>query len=242
MPAYNSAQYISESIKSVLSQTYQNWELIIVDDSSTDNTASIVEEFKRIDKRILYYKTDKPSGSPTLPRNMAIEKAKGRYIAFLDSDDLWLPRKLEEQLAIIVEPNVGIVFSNYRKINHNGEQRGKIISSPSILNYQMLLKGSSIGCLTAMYDTFKVGKVFMEYIKAEDYALWLTILKMGTVAKNTNSTLALYRVHEGSVSSNKLQASVWTWNILRHKENLSIIYALYCFVHYAVKAVIKKFK
>ena len=241
-PCYNAGLSISKTIESVLSQTYSNWEMIIVDDCSKDNSAKIVNRYVQIDSRIRFLKTEKPSGSPAYPRNIGIGAARGRYIAFLDSDDMWLPNKLKEQLDIIKQEDVAIVFSNYEKIDSEGKRNQRIITAPTIVDYSMLLKGNCIGCLTAMYDTEKVEKLFFKKIGHEDYLMWLSILKKGFKAKNTNTVAALYRVGNQSVSSNKLKILSWQWNILRNEEKLGLIKASYFYLHYAVKAFLKAIK
>lgn len=235
-PCYNAAVFISQTIESVLAQSFDNWEMIIVDDCSSDDSLLIIQKYAGEDSRIRYLRTNKPSGSPSLPRNIGIREAKGQYIAFLDSDDVWLPGKLEEQLRGFKELDVAIVFSNYEKIGQEGERCGRKIIAPSLVDYDLLLKGNCIGCLTAMYDTEKVHKVFFKEIGHEDYVLWLYILKKGYKARNTNTVTALYRVSRQSVSSNKLRTILWQWNILKHEEGLSTYKAVYFFIHYAVSA------
>lgn len=241
-PCYNASQYISYTIDSVLKQTYPNWELIIVDDCSTDNSSDIIKQFISGDTRIKYFKTDNPSGSPVLPRNIGIEKATGRYIAFLDSDDIWLPTKLEEQLKLFKDDKTAVAFSNYEKMNEAGDRNQRIIIAPKETNYHNLLKGNVIGNLTGIYDTEKVGKVYCQDIRHEDYVLWLSILKKGYIAKNTNTVTALYRVRENSVSSNKLRILSWQWNILRNVEKISLPKAIYYYINYAIRAFLKAIK
>ena len=159
-PCYNAASFISQAIESVLAQSFGDWEMIIVDDCSSDDSLSIIQKYARIDSRIRYLRTDKPSGSPTLPRNMGIKEAKGRYIAFLDSDDIWLPNKLSDQLKVFEKSEVAIVFSNYEKVSLGGERCGREVIAPCEVDYPLLLKGNCIGCLTAMYDSALTGKIF----------------------------------------------------------------------------------
>lgn len=241
-PCYNSSVFIEQTIQSVQAQTYTNWEMLIVDDCSKDNSADIIKTYAEEDKRIKYLKTEKPSGSPVKPRNIGIENSNGRYIAFLDSDDVWLPNKLEEQLYLFDDKKVAVVYSNYEKMNENGERGNRIIEAPSETNYQDLLKGNVIGNLTGIYDTEKVGKVYCQYIHHEDYVLWLSILKQGYKAINTNSVTALYRVRDNSVSSNKLKVLSWQWHILRNIEKLPLHRTMYYFFHYAVKGFLKAIK
>ena len=173
-PCYNAAPFISQAIESVLAQSFGDWEMIIVDDCSSDDSLSIIQKYARIDSRIRYLRTDKPSGSPTLPRNMGIKEAKGRYIAFLDSDDIWLPNKLSDQLKVFEKSEVAIVFSNYEKVSLGGERCGREVIAPCEVDYRLLLKGNCIGCLTAMYDSALTGKIFFKEIGHEDYVCWLS--------------------------------------------------------------------
>lgn len=237
MPMYNAETFLNQSIQSVISQTYQNWELLVVDDCSKDNSAIIVHKFVQQNSRIKYFKTDKPSGSPILPRNIGIINAQGRYIAFLDSDDAWLPNKLETQLKMFEQyEDMAICFSNYEKMTEKGERNNRIVQAPAITNYKQLLLSNVIGCLTAVYDTAKVGKMFFQNHSHEDYILWLEILKKGYIARNTNTVEALYRIRENSVSSNKLKTLSWQWDIYRNVENIGLFHSCYYFMNYAYKA------
>ena len=241
-PCYNSGQFIGETIESVLSQSYQNWEMIIVDDCSTDISSQIIRKYAACDSRIKYLKTAVPSGSPTLPRNIGIKNAAGRFIAFLDSDDIWLPTKLSEQIKLFDDESVAIVYANYEKVNEKGDRNNRIIIAPFCVSYRNLLKGNVIGCLTAIFDVQKVGKVFFQKVGHEDFVMWLSILKKGFVARNTNTVLALYRVQNTSLSSNKLTALSWTWNIYRNIENLPWYSSCFYFLHYAFRSGLKYLK
>lgn len=241
-PCYNSEKFIAQTIESVLSQTYSNWEMLIVDDCSRDGSAEIIKGFCKRDSRIKYYRTEYSSGTPTLPRNIAIKEAKGRFISFLDSDDVWLPTKLEEELPLFYKTEVAIVYSNYEKIAADGKRNQRIIVAPSEVTYHKLLKENVIGCLTAVYDVQKIGKVFFQKVGHEDFVMWLSILRKGFIAQNTNTVTALYRVNEVSVSSNKLRAFRWTWNIYRKIENLSFFYSSFCFLNYAIRTTLKYLK
>lgn len=237
MPVHNAEKYLSESISSVLQQTYPYWELLIVDDCSTDNSLAIINRYAVLDARIRCLKTDAPSGSPCLPRNLGIKAAQGRFIAFLDSDDCWLPNKLEQQLCLFGETGtIGLVFSDYEKMSEEGERNNRVIKAPMKVSYKQLLRGNVIGCLTAVYDTAKVGKMFFMQHTHEDYILWLSILKKGFVAVNTGTVEALYRVRRNSVSSNKLKVLSWQWDIYRNIEKTGLLKAMYYFAHYAYKA------
>lgn len=157
----------------------------------------------------------------------------------LDSDDIWLPNKLSDQLKVFEKSEVAIVFSNYEKVSLGGERCGREVIAPCEVDYRLLLKGNCIGCLTAMYDSALTGKIFFKEIGHEDYVCWLSILKQGYKAQNTNTVTALYRVGDHSVSSNKLKAMRWQWNILRNEMDLPVYKAVYYFIHYAIRAFAK---
>ena len=244
MPAHNAGKTIVQSIDSVIAQTYKEWELLVIDDCSTDDTVSLVTDYAKKDARIKLLHTDKSVGKPFYPRNVGIENAKGRFIAFLDSDDIWLPSKLLNQIPIFEEKNVAIVFSYYEKFSSDqaSNVKNRVVKSPSFVNFKSALFGNPIGNLTGMYDTEKLGKIFYEDVGHEDYVLWLTILKKGFIARNTNTVEARYRVAEKSVSSNKGKAASWTWNIYRKILGFNIIKAAFCYSIYMVKGVLKYLK
>lgn len=237
MPCYNSGTFIRQAIESVRNQTFGDWELLVVDDGSTDDSADIIKDMEQTDGRIKYLKTNAPSGSPIVPRNIGVKNALGRYIAFLDSDDAWLPNKLEKQIEMFERyEDMAICFSNYEKMTEQGERNNRIIKAPSVTTYRQLLFSNVIGCLTAVYDIEKVGKVFFQNHSHEDYILWLDILKQGYVARNTNTVEALYRVRENSVSSNKLKTLSWQWDIYRNVEKIGLLRSSYYFLNYAYRA------
>lgn len=244
MPAHNAAKTIRESIDSVLSQTFKDWELLVINDSSTDETVRIVSEYVEKDSRIKLLHTDKSVGKPFYPRNIGIQNAAGRFIAFLDSDDIWLPSKLEHQIPLFDDEKVAIVFSYYEKFSSEqaDSNKNRVIKSPAVVTFKSVLYGNPIGNLTGIYDTQKVGKIFYEDAGHEDYILWLTILKKGFIAKNTNSVEAKYRVAEKSVSSNKGKAALWTWNIYRKTLKFNLIKSLFYYTCYVLKGVLKYLK
>ena len=242
-PCCNAAKCLVQTIESVLAQTWSDWEMLIVDDCSLDASADIIREYAKKDPRIKYFRTSQRSGSPAVPRNVGIENACGRYIAFLDSDDMWLPNKLEVQMKAFQENiDAAIVYSYYEKVTETGVRSGRIVASPPRITYDDLLYGNIIGCLTGLYDTEKVGKVYMNQIGHEDYAMWLEILKKGFVGVNTCDVQALYRVREGSVSADKFKAARWQWNIYRNVEHLALFKAIRCFIAYAYKGLVKIMK
>lgn len=236
MPMHNSESYVRIAIDSVLAQTYEKWELIVVDDASTDHSRSIVEEYACRDNRVRLLINDTPVGMPYSPRNYGIKHANGDYIAFLDSDDVWLPNKLEEQLPLFSNSRVAVVFSDYEKINERGYREGRCVNTPRSVNYSKLLYSNVIGNLTGIFDVKKVGKVYFQPIHHEDYAFWLSILKKGFIASSTQHTHALYRVRENSVSSRKILVASWQWGIYRDIENISFWKSCCYFVVYAFKA------
>lgn len=241
MPMHNSERFLREAVESVIAQTYANWELFIIDDASNDNSLAIAKEYEAQDKRIHVLQNETPIGRPSAPRNIGIKAARGRFISFLDSDDFYFPKKIEQQLPLFEEEKVAIVFSNYEKVSEQGERRNRIVKAPEYADYDFLLKGNVIGNLTGMYDRSKTGTVFIEDRHHEDYVMWLSILKRGFVAKNTQTVNGGYRVRTSSVSAHKFETAKWQWHIYRHVENLSLIRSVCCFAFYAVKAMKKRF-
>ncbi len=230
-PSYKSERFIEDTIKSVLNQTYENWEMIIIDDCSPDSSNTIIEKYMKEDNRIKLIRLEKNSG-PAVARNTGIREAKGRYIAFLDADDQWLPEKLEKQINFMEEKNLAITYSSYYIIDEEGKEVGEYIVEP-VLTYNELLKRNMIGCLTGIYDTSKLGKVYMpDILKRQDHGLWLKILKKVGTTKGIVEPLAIYRLRKNSVSSNKLLAAKYTWKLLRDVEGLNIFKASYYFAWY----------
>jgi len=233
MPSYNSENFIAQTIESVLAQTYKNWELIISDDCSRDSSIEIIESYAKEDIRIHLITLEKNSG-PAIARNIAIEKAQGKYIAFLDSDDIWISNKLEKQINFMENKQISFSFSSYQIINEDGKHLKTfyIKIKDSKINYFDLLKTNSIGCLTAVYNQKILGKIYIENVHKEDYSLWLKILKKVDYAYGIQEPLAKYRIHKNSISANKLKASQYQWKIYRDIEKLSIIKSIYYFMHY----------
>ena len=238
-PSYNSAMFIKESIDSVIAQTYKHWEMIIVDDCSFDSSNEIIEEYIKKDNRIKLIVLDKNSG-PAVSRNSAIRESKGRYIAFLDADDYWHKEKLEKQLAFMKDNDITLSFTGYERVE---ESSSKFIDTqfvPTKVDYKTLLKQNIMGCLTVMYDTEKLGKVYMpDILRRQDYALWLKILKQIPYAYGLNESLAYYRVRTASISSNKIIASKYHWKVLRDIEKLPLYKAIYYFGWYTYKSIVK---
>lgn len=240
MPVHNSEKYLEEAVRSVINQTYRNWELLIIDDASTDKSLSIARQFEGCDSRIHLLINDTPMGCPAVPRNVGIRKARGRFIAFLDSDDVWLPGKLEEQLKHFSGSRVAVVYSDYEKMSEDGTRCSRIVRAPRMTNYKRMLKGNAIGNLTGIYDTSKTGKVYFMPIHHEDYAMWLSILKRGFTAVNTGTVTAIYRLRGSSISSKKLSLLSWQWHIYMNVENLGYVKSLFYYVNYACRAFRKR--
>ena len=239
-PVYNASDFLEETINSVLNQTYDNWEMILVDDCSTDNSREIIKKLSQMDDRIIPVFSERNEGVAK-SRNKGILKAKGRYIAFLDSDDIWKENKLKLQIEFMKKNNIAFSFTGYDFIDENGVEFRKMVDLPSKVNYNKLLKYNSIGCLTVMIDKEVVGDIEMPSIKHEDFMTWLSILKKGIDAYGINENLASYRKRTGSVSENKIKAATWTWNILRKHERLNIVKASWCFINYAFMTVKKHY-
>ena len=217
MPSYNTAQYIGESIKSVQAQTYENWELIIVDDCSTDNTDTAVEPFLS-DERIRYLKNSRNSGA-AVSRNYALREAKGKWIAFLDSDDLWLPDKLEKQINFMLENGYHFSYTNYIEIDENSIPNGKYVTGPKKITKTGMYNYCWPGCLTVMYDADVIGLVQIADIKKNnDYAMWLKVCKKADCFL-LNETLSEYRKRSGSISNHSYKALIkWHYRLFRYAE------------------------
>lgn len=225
MPSYNTAEFIKKSIESVMNQTYQNWELIIVDDCSTDHTDEVVKSIE--DERIIYLKNDKNSGA-AISRNKALRKASGKWIAFLDSDDLWMPDKLEKQIHFMEENNYHFSYTNYEEMDEDGKKTGVYVSGPKRITKRGMFNYCWPGCLTVMYDAEYVGLIQIESIKKNnDYAMWLKVCKK-TNCYLLNEGLAKYRRgRKGSISTNSISTMVkWHFRLFRDAENENYIMSL----------------
>lgn len=227
-PCYNCSQFIEETIGSVQAQTYGNWEMLITDDGSTDNSVEIIEKIQSKDKRIKLFKIQ--NSGAAVARNNSIEKAKGSYIAFLDGDDLWIPEKLEKQISFMDVNNYQLSYGAYRKIDEasNPIPNSKVFVAQKI-SYKNMLTSNKIGCLTAIYDVDSLGKVFMPLIKKrQDYALWLKILRKTSFAFGIQESLGFYRIRKSSISSSKVEMLKWNWKMFREIEKMSVLKSMYC--------------
>ncbi len=240
MPLYNCETFVSDSIISVIEQTYENWELIIVDDVSTDNSFKQVKQLFGHESRIRLYQMNKNSGAAAT-RNHAIELSHGQFISFLDSDDLWVENKLEMQVSFMQEHDLVLSFSTYWLIDEKGKVVNSLVHAPPMVDYKDLLKKNTIGCLTAMYDKRKLGKRYFDTTLTmhEDYQYWLEILKGIDHAYGMNIPLAYHRIRSNSLSRNKIEAAHSVWKILREYQKIPFIKALYYFIHYAVSSLVK---
>ena len=243
VPVYNVEKYICETIECVRKQTYDNWELLLVEDCSKDNTVAVILEYldEVQDARVRLIRQEKNNGAAR-SRNRGLREAGGRYIAYLDADDLWVPEKLEKELAFMEEKQAAFAFTGYEFADENGKGLGKVVRVPEILTYKEALKNTTIFTTTVMFDTEKIDKKFLEMpiIKSEDTALWWKVLRSGYVAYGLDENLVRYRRAGKSLSSNKLEAMRRIWNLYRKAEGMSIPSSAYHFCFWAVNAVLRR--
>ncbi|WP_446715857.1 glycosyltransferase family 2 protein [Bacillus sp. OTU2372] len=238
-PVYKAEKFIAETIKSVQKQTFENWEMILINDVSPDNSVEIINEFAEVDSRIRLVNLEENSGA-AVARNTAIKLSKGKYIAFLDSDDLWHPEKLMKQVRFMEKGNLPFSFTAYEIMEENGTRTGKIVHVPENIDYDGLLKNTIIGCLTVVLNKEMIGRIEMVNIRTrQDFVLWLDILKRGHLAYGLDETLAYYRKVEGSISSNKLKTAKRNWYVYRKIEKLSLLKSITSFTGYAYHAIKK---
>ena len=239
MPSYNTAAYIEETLKSVFAQTYTNWEVIIVDDCSTDNTLEILDKIK--DKRVHVYVNEQNSGA-AVSRNRALRKAKGQWIAFLDSDDLWKPEKLEKQIAFMEKNNYYFSYTNYEEISSEGNITGIKVTGPKRITKTGMFNYCWPGCLTVMYDAKKIGLVqIVDIKKNNDYAMWLRICKKADCYL-LDEYLALYRKGRiGSVSTQSIKTMIgWHYKLFRNAEHENVCFSCIDTVRNMIFGLLKK--
>lgn len=239
MPSYNTGRFIEETIASVLSQTYSNWELLIVDDCSGDDTDRVVAPYL-LDPRIRYFKNKRNRGAAE-SRNYALRKASGRWIAFLDSDDLWKSDKLERQIAFMEEKGYAFSYTNYCEINEASEPLGRRVTGPRRITKRGMYRYCWPGCLTVIYDREKVGLVQIKDIrKNNDYAMWLKVAKMADCYL-LDEYLACYRKREGSISNHSYRALIrWHYRLFREAEERSAVAAFFFTLRNLFFGVVKK--
>lgn len=240
MANYNCADWVEETISSVQNQTFHNWELLITDDASTDASVSIIRQKQAGDPRIHLFVSEHNLGAAHA-RNSSLAHARGRFIAYLDSDDLWYDTKLEKQLQFMKENSIAMCYTDYDLINDRGDYR-KTIQVPENVTYDAYLKKPITCTHTIMFDLERVDKsklIMPDIRRGQDAATWLQVMKSGIKGQALSETLAKYRRHEGSLSSNKLNAIKRTWHLYREVEKLPLLYSCRCFVSYAINAVKK---
>lgn len=241
-PVYNSEKYLSTTIESVISQTYENWEMLLVDDCSTDHSAEIICKYARTDSRIKYVMLEQ-NGGAAVARNKGLELTKGRYIAYLDADDVWLPMKLEKQLAFMKVNHIVFSCCDYERIEEDGKPIGKIVHMPKTIKYEQLLRNTIIQTVGVIVDLNSVNKkllVMPNVRRGQDSATWLQILRNGVVFIGQNEVLAQYRRAPQSLSSNKLNAIKRTWYLYREVEHLSLPKSFFCLFGWAYHASLKR--
>lgn len=241
-PAYNASEYIGETIKSVLDQSYTNWEMLIVDDCSSDNTREIVRGYLEKDSRIKLIEHSE-NGGVSAARNTALKEAKGDYVAFLDSDDMWHKEKLLKQLAFMEENQYVLTYTGYQKYLSLTKEKGKVIEVPETMTYGQIFYNTAIACLTVMVNKEKAGDFSMPLINhTEDQCTWQSILKKcGCKAYGLNENLALYRVSSNSLTGNKFNAVKKQWNTYRKYHNLSVVKSGIYFAGYVLNALKKHY-
>ena len=244
VPAHNAEPFLEAALRSALAQSYGRLEVIVIDDGSTDGSARIAARVAADDRRVRLIRCKTNVGAARA-RNAGIEAATGRYIAFLDSDDLWLPEKTARQLAVFEATQALVCYTAYRTMDEAGRYGSRVIPVPATVTHAELLHTNVIPTSSAMYDTRRIGKVYMPDLrKRQDYGLWLKILKEadtrpGPVAVGIDEPLMVWRRRAGSVSSNKLSAARYQWRVYRELERMPLWRSLYCFAHYAFHGLVK---
>ena len=241
VPVYNAERFLDDTIKTVQDQTYENWELILVNDCSKDKSVEVIKKQMKKDKRIKLFLQEK-NGGAALARNRGVEEASGRYLCYLDADDKWANDKLEKQLKFMQEHECEFSFTSYQFADENAVPNGSIVHVPEKINYNQALKNTTIWTSTVMFDLTKLDKedVKMPNVKSEDTACWWKILKKIDYAYGLDEILSFYRRTAGTLSSNKFEAIKRIWNLYRNVEHLNIFKSAYCFCGYAVRAVLRR--
>lgn len=240
-PVYNAARFIGETIESVINQSYQNWELILVNDCSTDNSVQIIEEWMNQDSRVTLYQLSE-NGGAAVARNKGLELAKGEFIAFIDSDDYWHKEKLTKQICFMKENQYQFTYTNFNLISEDGIVIKESVKIPTSLNYSGLLKNTSIACSTVVINRNAIGDFRMPLVrKGQDTATWLMLMReRNIVAYGLDEVLNSYRQVSGSISSNRIAALKRTWNTYYNLEKLPFPKAAYYFAHYVWNAVMRR--
>lgn len=241
VPVYNAGAYIEETIAMVCRQTYGQWELLLVDDCSTDDGREKAEQWCRKDERIRLIAKEKNEGA-ALARNTGIDCASGRYVAFLDADDIWKEDKLEKELYFMEEKGAAFAFTAYEFGDEQANGTGKVVNVPETLSYREALSRTIIFTTTVIFDLEKIGKelIKMPNVPSEDTATWWKVLRNGYTAYGLNEALAIYRRPAKSLSSNKFKAIERIWNLYRREEKLSVVYSLWNFIGWAWRAACRR--
>lgn len=239
MPTYNCAEFIAETINSIIAQTYKHWELIIVDDKSTDNTKEVVERYQKEHENILYHCLENNSGA-AVARTEAMKLANGQYMAFCDSDDIWYPEKLEKQLKFMQKKGHAFSCTAYEQIDEEGKKLGVVLKPKQKCDYNRLLLDCPVGNSTVMYDVSVMGKFEVPNIrKRNDDALWLQMLKKEKYIWGISETLMGYRIRSNSISSNKLKVIKYHWILYRDIEHLSVLRSAFHIFYWCLIKVLK---
>ena len=240
VPVYNAEKFIEQTIDCVRKQTYTNWELLLIEDSSTDNTLQVMTDLvERLGDTRIHIARQDGDGGAAGARNKGLELAKGRFITYLDADDYWVPEKLEKEVRFLLDKQAGFVFTGYEFADENCKGTGKVVHVPQTLNLKQALGNTTIFTSTVMLDTEKIDKklMVMPYIKSEDTATWWQILKTGELAYGLDENLVRYRRAGKSLSSNKIEALRRIWNLYRKAAGLSVPESGYYFLLWAFRAV-----
>jgi teichuronic acid biosynthesis glycosyltransferase TuaG len=240
-PFYNSQRFIKSAIQSVCSQTYKHWIMYIIDDGSTDDSVTVIKKIIKNEPRIQLIRLTENIGAAQA-RNAALEVANSRFVAFLDSDDIWYAEKLEKQVSFMLKNKYPISFTSYKQVDQNGKSDGGIIRSVEKLNQLDYLKNTVIGFSTSMIDTKYVGNDFrfIDIRTRQDTSLWISMLGRGFVAYGMPEVLADYRIHSNSISANKYRAAKQVWNLYFNIHHLGFIKSVYYFIFYTVNAIKKR--
>lgn len=243
VPVYNVENFIEQTMDCVLAQTYCSWELLLVEDCSTDSTAALIRQYmeKSGDPRIRLI-SQTSNGGAARARNRGLVEAKGRFISYLDADDLWEPEKLEKELAFMKEKDAAFAFTGYEFADETGKGMGKVVHVPETLTYRQALSNTTIFTTTVMFDLDKLRKEQLEMpvMKSEDTALWFRVLRSGVTAYGLDENLVKYRRAGKSLSSNKLEAIRRIWNLYRRAEGMNVISSAWHFCFWALRAVMRR--
>jgi teichuronic acid biosynthesis glycosyltransferase TuaG len=240
MPVFNADRFLLESMGSVVRQTFTDWELIVVDDGSCDDSWAVIEGQLQ-DLRIRALRLERNTGNPSTPRNIGIESARGRYIAFLDADDAWKPAKLDNQLQFMCKRACSVSYTSYDVVDIHGNSTGRVIPAAVDLDARSYLKNTIIGFSSSMVDRELIGEIrFKRYPMAEDALFWFELLGKGRPAMGLDQILMTYRVRPDSLSANKFLSSWWTWRIYRDETGLPLPVAWWYFLHRMVNSTLKR--